>query len=198
MRLSGSPRTRSAAPYSNQERRPAGHLPSAGRRFVCGVGHACTATSIDAHVSASQPRVTPVIQKERVMRWGPGPPSQRRRETNRPRGQRRCASPQGSLAPVLAARESPGHRTDLIERAVHLFDLRAGEIPVRHRELKSGSHLLSRAARRRESRPRRPSVVPVGLGDIEYDAIHRPMNLIEERLVALANQAISCRSPPAA
>jgi len=37
-----------------------------------------------------------------MMREGPAPPSQKRRENNRPRGHHRCARPRGSLPLPLA------------------------------------------------------------------------------------------------
>ena len=36
-----------------------------------------------------------------------------------------------------------------------------------------------------ESRSRGSGVVSIGFGDIEHDAIHRPMDLVEERPIAL-------------
>ena len=87
---------------------------------------------------------------------------------------------------ALAAREPPGHRADFIERDVHRIDSRVRNVPVGHRELETGAHLLGRAAGRRESRPRGSGIVSIGLGNVENDTIHRPMNLVEERPVALA------------
>ena len=74
-----------------------------------------------------------------------------------------------------------------------------GKYLVSHRELKSGSHLLGLAARRREPRPRRPGVVSIGFGDVEHDAIHCSMNLIEKRPIAFTNDRkhltlLACRT----
>jgi len=88
---------------------------------------------------------------------------------------------------ALTARESPGHRADFIERDVHRFDSRVRHVSVSHRELEPGSHLFGRAARTCESRSRGPAIVSIGFGNVENDAIHRPMNLVKERPVALAN-----------
>ena len=88
---------------------------------------------------------------------------------------------------ALAARQPPGHRAYFIERDVHRFDLRSGYVSVGDRKLETCSHLLGRAARGRESRSRRPGIVSIGFGDVEDDAIHRPMYLIEERPIAFTN-----------
>ena len=101
-----------------------------------------------------------------------------------------------NIAEALTARKPPGHRADFIERGVHRLDLRAREVPVRHAELKSRAHLLGRAARRREPRPRRPRIVSIGFRDVENDAIHRPVDLVEERPISLANNRKNLPQPP--
>jgi len=52
-------------------------------------------------------------------------------------------------------------------------------------ELKTGSHLFGRAARRCEPSARGPRIISIGFGDVENDAVHRAMHLVEERPIPL-------------
>ena len=95
----------------------------------------------------------------------------------------------------LAARQSPGHRADLIERGVHRFDLRAREVSVRDSELQPRTDLLGGASSGGESSASRSRIVSIDFGNVELDAIHRPMNLVEERLIELANDGKELPQP---